>query len=61
MMKAGEPVKIDVTKDVRSWLYGELNFGWIFIGKGFGNVEFFPGGDDTGRGPKLILVFESIP
>ncbi len=58
MTKPGVPVKIDVTKDVRSWLYGELNFGWIFIGKGFGNVEYFPGGDDTGRGPKLILVFE---
>jgi predicted Ser/Thr protein kinase len=57
-MKPGEPVKVDVTKDVRSWLFGEQNYGWVFIGKGFGSVEFFPGGDDTGRGPKLILVFE---
>jgi len=56
--KLGEPVKLDVTKDVRSWLFGDPNYGWIFIGKGFGSVEFFPGGDDTGRGPKLILVFE---
>lgn len=56
--RPGEPVKLDVTKDVRSWLYGDPNYGWIFIGKGFGSVEFFPGGDDTGRGPKLILVFE---
>lgn len=56
--KPGEPVRIDVTKDVRSWLFGEPNHGWIFIGKGFGQVEFFPGGDNTSRGPKLILVFE---
>ena len=57
-MKAGEPVKADVTKDVRSWLFGEQNYGWVFVGKGFGKVEFFPGDDDTGRGPKLILIFE---
>jgi serine/threonine-protein kinase len=57
-MKSGDPVKIDVTKDVRSWAGSEPNHGWIFIGKGFGHVEFFPGGDSTGRGPKLILTFE---
>jgi len=57
-MKPGEPVKVDVTKDVRSWFFGEQNYGWVFVGRGFGNVEFFPGGDSTGRGPRLILVFE---
>jgi hypothetical protein len=52
-----EAVKIDITEDVRAWLQGEPNYGWIFVGKGFGMIEFFSG-DDPKRGPKLILVFE---
>jgi hypothetical protein len=52
-----QPVRIDITRDVQAWLQGEPNHGWIFIGKGFGMIEFFSA-DESRRGPKLILVFE---